>query len=118
MDLVDVCLFGGEVDVFADLVADIAEEGVVDEVLDYSMLVAVQLVSRIHLIRMRLVHTVLTLHNKSCIPRVPCHRISRRGSSCAPRGPLQWWLSSVVASSPASLPRRVQHLGFCAFSSF
>jgi hypothetical protein len=44
VDLVDVRLFGGEVDVFANFVADIAEEGVVDEVLDYGMLIAGTLV--------------------------------------------------------------------------
>jgi hypothetical protein len=44
VDLVDVRFFGGEVDVFADFVSDIAEEGVVNEVLDYGMLVAGALV--------------------------------------------------------------------------
>jgi hypothetical protein len=41
VDFVDVRLFGCKVDVFADFGADIAEEGVVDEVLDYGMLIAV-----------------------------------------------------------------------------
>jgi hypothetical protein len=40
VNLVDVCLLGREVDVFADLVADIAEECIVDEILDYGVLVA------------------------------------------------------------------------------
>jgi hypothetical protein len=40
VDLVDVRLFRREVDVLADLVADIAEERVVDEVLDDGVLVA------------------------------------------------------------------------------
>ena len=40
MDLVDVRLFRGEGDVLADFVAHIAEQGVVDEVLDDGMLVS------------------------------------------------------------------------------
>jgi hypothetical protein len=40
VDLVYVRLFGCEVDVLADFIADIAEEGIVDKVLDYSMFVA------------------------------------------------------------------------------
>jgi hypothetical protein len=42
VDLVDVCLFGREVDVFADFIADIAEQRIVDEVLDYGMFVAIE----------------------------------------------------------------------------
>jgi hypothetical protein len=40
VDFVDIRLFGCEVDVLANLVADIAEELIVDEVLDDGMLVA------------------------------------------------------------------------------
>ena len=40
VDFVDVCLFGREMDVLANFVADIAEEGIVDEVVDYGVLVA------------------------------------------------------------------------------
>jgi hypothetical protein len=42
MDLVDICLLWREVDVFADFVADIAEELIVDEILDYGVLVAMK----------------------------------------------------------------------------
>jgi hypothetical protein len=48
VDLVDIRLFGGEMDVFADFVADVTEEGVVNEVLDYGVLVAVELIRAIH----------------------------------------------------------------------
>jgi hypothetical protein len=34
-------------DVFADFVADVAEEGIVDEVLDYGMLVTVELIRHV-----------------------------------------------------------------------
>jgi hypothetical protein len=44
VNLVDVCLFRCEVDVFANFVTDVAKETVVDEVLDYRMLVAIRLV--------------------------------------------------------------------------
>jgi hypothetical protein len=40
VDFVDVCLFGREMDVLADFVADIAEERIVDEIVDYGVLVA------------------------------------------------------------------------------
>lgn len=40
VDLVDVRLLGGEVDVLADFVADIAQQRVVDELLDDGVLVA------------------------------------------------------------------------------
>jgi hypothetical protein len=48
VDLVDIRLFRGEMDVFADLVAYIAEKGIVDEVLDYGMLVAIALIRHVH----------------------------------------------------------------------
>lgn len=47
VDLVDVRLFRREMDVFADFVADVAEEGIVDEVLDYGMLVTVELIRHV-----------------------------------------------------------------------
>lgn len=40
MNLVDVGLFGREVDVFANLVADIAQKLIVDKILDNSMLIS------------------------------------------------------------------------------
>ena len=46
VDLVDVCLFGREMDVFANFVTDIAKEGIVDEVLDHGVLVAVRSIRR------------------------------------------------------------------------
>jgi hypothetical protein len=42
VDLVDIRLFGREVDVFANLVADIAEQRIVDEVLNYGVFVAIE----------------------------------------------------------------------------
>ncbi len=45
MDLVDVCLFGCEVDVLANFVADIAEERIVDEIVDYGVLIAMNSIS-------------------------------------------------------------------------
>ena len=42
VDLVDVCLFGREMDVFANFVTDIAKEGIVDEVLDHGVFVAMR----------------------------------------------------------------------------
>jgi hypothetical protein len=45
VNLVDVCLFGREMDVLADFVADIAEECIVDEVVDYGVLVAIVSIS-------------------------------------------------------------------------
>lgn len=40
VDFVDVCLFGREMDVLANFVADIAEERIVDEIVNYGVLVA------------------------------------------------------------------------------
>jgi hypothetical protein len=40
VNLVYICLLRREVDVLANLVANIAEEGIVDEILDYGVLVA------------------------------------------------------------------------------
>lgn len=40
MDLVNVCFLGREGNIVADLGTDIAEEGIVDEVLDDGMLVS------------------------------------------------------------------------------
>lgn len=40
MNLVDVGLFGREGDVFADLIADVAQELVIDQALNYCMLVS------------------------------------------------------------------------------
>jgi hypothetical protein len=45
VNLVDVCLFGCEMDVLADFVTDIAEECIVDEVVDYGVLVAIVSIS-------------------------------------------------------------------------
>lgn len=47
MDLVDVGFLGCEVDVLADLVADIAEELIVDQVLDNGMFVAIFCISKL-----------------------------------------------------------------------
>ena len=45
VNLVNICLFGGEMNVLADFVADIAEERIVDEIVDYGVLVAMDSIS-------------------------------------------------------------------------
>jgi hypothetical protein len=49
VDLVDVCFFGREMDVLADFVSNIAEERIVDEIVDYGVLVAMHSISAFQL---------------------------------------------------------------------
>lgn len=93
VNLIDIRLFGREMDVFADFVADVAEECVVDEILDDGVLVAVQFVREIRLRVLALAHTVAIGRSNWCIPRVLCCRRDHRGSSYAPRR-LRWLSSS------------------------
>lgn len=104
VNLVDIRLLGREMNVFADFVADIAEECVVDEILDDGMLVAVELVRKGRLRLLALAHTVATGRSSWYIPRVLCCRRDHRGSSYAPRR--LRWLSS-------SWPCHSQALRFC-----
>jgi hypothetical protein len=82
-------------DVFADFVADVAEELIVDEVLNYGVLVAEAIIRMLFLKRDGGMHTVAMLRSSPCSRRAPCYRISRCGNSCAPHR--RRWLSS---SSP------------------
>jgi hypothetical protein len=95
VNLVDVRLFGCEMDMLADLVADIAEEAIVDEVLDYGMFVAIAMIRLVYTMLRQVLRTVATLCSSSYSPRAPCYRTSHCGNSYAPRR--RRWLAS---SSP------------------
>ena len=84
MDFVDVRLLGGEVDVLADLVAHVAEEAVVDKVLDDGMLVALTCQS-VDEVRGELMRTAATRCSSSYTLRARCYRTGHCGSSCARR---------------------------------
>ena len=85
VDLVYVCLLRREVDVLANLVANIAEEGIVDEILDYCVLVTVRSIRHSGMGVWELAHTVAMRRSNLYIPRVLCCRRDRCGSSFAPR---------------------------------
>lgn len=99
VDLVNVRLLRGELDVVANLVADVAQQLVVDEVLDDGMFVAGGLIRKVPVGKLQLVHTAASLRSIACTRRVPWCRRGRRGSCPEPR--YLRWLSF---SSPCRWP--------------
>lgn len=71
--------------VLADFVADIAEERIVDEIVDYGVLVAMGSISIFSSRRWRLAHTAANRRIRSYRSQVLCCRRDRRGNSYAPR---------------------------------